>query len=109
MLDVAPASIYCTGYVFVVDHSSDSFVVTTWQTILGSVPLNPLTIRGIMTAYKCEHVPYQGLPKLHSVFSFQGDLITINDDIAFVSVRSQSYFSTETECAEETQFRDFFI
>ena len=108
MLNVAPASINCTGYVFEIDRSSDSFLVTTWQLIHGSIPLNPLTIRGIMSVYECKDMPYQNLPKIHTVLTFQGDLITITDCVAFVAVRNHSYFSTKTEIGDETEFRDVF-
>lgn len=44
-LNVSPATIECTGYVFVVDDTSDSFVVTIWRTIYASIPLNPDSAR----------------------------------------------------------------
>ena len=109
LLDVAPATVHCTGHIFVIDASSNSFLVTTWQIIHGSVPLNPLTIRGIMSAYDCKDMPYQDLPKIHSVLSFHGDLLTIKARIVFVAVRNHLYFPTLIENANEEQFRDVFI
>ena len=108
LLDVAPATVQCSGYVFVVDDTSDSFLVTTWQTIHGSVPLNPLTIRGIMSAYDCENMPYQKLPQIHTVISFHGDLLTVDNNITFVAVRSHSYFPTDHDEVDEAHFCDVF-
>ena len=108
MLDIAPASINCTGYIFEIDHASNSFLVTTWQLIHSSIPLNPLMICGIMSTYECEDMPYQNLPKIHTVLTFQGNLITITDCVAFVAMWNHSYFSTENETAAKTVFHDVF-
>lgn len=101
LLDVAPATIHCTGYVFVVDDTSDSFVVTTWQVIHGSIPLNPLTIRGLMSATECQDRPYQILPPLHSIFSFQGILLAVEKGITYVGVRAHSYLTTEDDVDDD--------
>ena len=107
MLDVAPATIHCTRFVFTVDDCSDSFVITTWQIVHGSIPLNPLTIRGIMSARNSDDKPYQNLPNVHSILSFYGDLLTVNDNFAFVAVRKHSYFSADDD-SDDDQFRDIF-
>ena len=109
LLDVAPATVHFMGHVFVVDTSSNSFLVTTWQIIHGSVPLNPLMICGIMSVYNCKDMPYQDLPKIHSVLSFHGDLLAIKARIVLVTVRNHLYFPTQIENANEEQFHDVFI
>ena len=108
LLDIAPATIHCTGYVFVVDDTSDSFVVTTWQIIHGSIPLNPLTIRGVMSASESQDMPYQTLPPLHSVFSFQGNLLTVEKGITYVAVRAHSYLTMEDNVTDDVQIDTVF-
>ena len=61
-----------------------------------------------MSVYECKDMLYQNLPKIHTVLTFQGDLITITDCVTFVAVRNHSYFSTKNENGDKTEFRDVF-
>ncbi|KAN0130931.1 hypothetical protein V8E53_011309 [Lactarius tabidus] len=91
ILDAPPATVHCSGYVFLVDESSDSFLVTVWQNIIGNNPLTPLTVRAIMSVF--ENVT-QPLPELYTTVSFCGELVTVEDSMTVVAVRDHSYFAS---------------
>ena len=60
-----------------------------------------------MSAHKCDDIPYQNLPNVHTILYFYGDLLTMNNNIAFVAVQKHSYFSAENDSDDE-QFWDIF-
>ena len=54
-----------------------------------------------MSAHKCDDIPYQNLPNVHTILYFYGDLLTMNNNIAFVAVQKHSYFSAENDSDDE--------
>ena len=87
-----PARIHATGCVFETDEGNDSFVVKVWQHIFGVLFLSPLTIRAIMRLPDSFLRAYQPLPPVESTITFTGDLLTVENGIAFVAVHDHSYF-----------------
>lgn len=99
-----PTKIDCSGNVFATDETTDSFVVTVWQEIWGIPPLTPFTIRAIMSLNVNEERPYQRLPAPGTLIHFGGNLLTIQNGIAFVAVHYHSYFPTGNDDVLESQF-----
>jgi hypothetical protein len=44
LLDSTLATIHCSGNLFAVDEATESFIVTVWQKIAGTIPLTGITI-----------------------------------------------------------------
>ncbi|KAN0137728.1 hypothetical protein V8E53_004484 [Lactarius tabidus] len=107
-INVAPATVHCSGYVFLVDESSHSFLVTVWQKIVGIVPLTPLTVRAILSVCDCVDRPYQSLPQVGSVTNFRGELLTVDNGITVLAVRDHSYFEKADERDYEEKNLDVF-
>ena len=51
-----------------------------------------------------EERPYQRLPDEHSIIHFGGDLLTIQNGVAFVAVHYHSYFSCRNDEVFELSF-----
>ncbi|KAN0135909.1 hypothetical protein V8E53_006361 [Lactarius tabidus] len=83
IVNALPATIDCSGYVFVTDDATESFLVTVWQNITGTMPLTPLIVRGII---------------------FRGELVGIENGITVVAVCDHSYFNFLDEAVDESQF-----
>ena len=99
-----PTKIDFSGCVSVVDDTSDSFTLTVWQEITGIPPLTPLTICAVMSLKQGEQRPYQRLPEKNTVLHLGGDLLTIQNGIAWVAVHYHSYFACKTDDDFEFQF-----
>jgi hypothetical protein len=72
------------------------------------MPLTPLIVRGIMCVLATEQMPYQPLPELHTVISFCGELVSIENGITVVAVCDHSYFNFLDEAVDESQFHHVF-
>ena len=79
------------------DSTNDSFLVTAWQDIIGIPVLSPLTIRAMMHVKINCLQSFQSLPPLESIISFAGDLLTVQNDTAFVAVDDHSYFPSQND------------
>ena len=87
-----PAKIHVMGTVLDTDKSSETFVVSVWQQIMGLPGLTPLKIRAMMRLPESFLWPYQPLPSIGKTISFTGNLLTVEDDTAFVGVYNHSFF-----------------
>ena len=108
VLNSNPTKIDCSSHVFAVEEATDLFMVTVWQEIMGIPPLTPISIHAIMTVKCCEHHPYQCLPNVHTILQFGGDLLTIQNGEAFITVHYHSYFACQHDEVYELQFWSCF-
>ena len=91
----APARVSVGGIVIESDKSNDSFLVTSWQNMVGIPLLSPLTIRASIRLKDSFLRHFQPLPNPHSIIHFTGDLLTMKNNTAFVAVDDHSFYDIQ--------------